>query len=109
MTGLSSEETVISLDTVDLDARVFSLLSDEAATQLIDPATVEDGDQCAQAKVTKLPSTAFHGIWDSLVFDELIQVKLLRFIMRMSKYHYLVLRDPSARRCCSCSRQSSTQ
>ncbi|KAL9118394.1 MAG: hypothetical protein Q9187_005060 [Circinaria calcarea] len=83
VTGLSNEETVISLDTVDLDARIFSLLGDEAATQLIDPATVEAGDQCAQAKVTDLPSTQFHGIWDSLVFDELIQVKLLRFIMRM--------------------------
>lgn len=43
----------------------------------------DDDDQLPQARVIELPSKALNGAWDSLVFDDSLPSRLLRYMTRM--------------------------
>ncbi|MCJ1257091.1 hypothetical protein MMC24_004916 [Lignoscripta atroalba] len=86
ITAATSDELCINLADVDLDVQVFELHSyDDGTTQPnCDGAPAEESD-LPEAKVTRLPNRALHGIWDSLIFDEPIPTRLLHFTTRMQE------------------------
>ncbi|KAK3079108.1 hypothetical protein LTS18_005724, partial [Coniosporium uncinatum] len=86
--GSDTESTFFTLKDVHLDVQAYELhdpIHTDGQNHDISTATAgeEDEDMAAQVRVTQLPSKQLVGIWDSLIFDEPVPARLLRFTTRM--------------------------
>lgn len=70
---LSQEKRVIDLTTCKLQIHVFQVHTDEAGSEELDEENI------SAASHWLLPSTHFHGLWESLIYDESIKSRLLNY------------------------------
>ncbi|CAF9940264.1 hypothetical protein IMSHALPRED_001814 [Imshaugia aleurites] len=82
----------IHLPAVNINVDVFELHGDE---DLIEPSEATrtriaqdaaDDVPRPQARIMNLPNKNLHGVWDSLIFEDLVQFRLLKFIIRMISF-----------------------
>lgn len=84
--GTESETSFHRLQDVQLDVQAYELHESEEDSL---PRTRsihhegEDEDAIPQVRVTALPSKSLNGVWESLVFNNGIPARLLRFTTRM--------------------------
>ncbi|KAK3750322.1 hypothetical protein RRG08_010426 [Elysia crispata] len=69
----SHEKRAIDLTTCKLHIHVFQVHTDEAGSEELDEENI------SAASHWLLPSTHFHGLWESLVYDEAIKTRLLNY------------------------------
>ncbi|BFZ13394.1 hypothetical protein BsWGS_16433 [Bradybaena similaris] len=67
------EKRVIDLTTCNLQIHVFQVHTDGAGTEEL------DDDNISAASHWLLPSADFHGLWDTLVYDDAIKLRLLNY------------------------------
>ncbi|GFR69859.1 pachytene checkpoint 2-like protein [Elysia marginata] len=70
---LSQEKRAIDLTTCKLQIHIFQVHTDEAGSEELDEENI------SAASHWLLPSTHFHGLWESLVYDEAIKSRLLNY------------------------------
>ncbi|KAI9876754.1 MAG: hypothetical protein M1830_005802 [Pleopsidium flavum] len=90
ITGQSTETGSYKLVDVNLDVQTYRLHGRETPNQAgkldgadDDKDDVKDEVSPSQARVMLLPNKDLHGIWESLIFEEPIPARLLRFVARM--------------------------
>ncbi|CAL1547215.1 unnamed protein product [Lymnaea stagnalis] len=67
------EKKVIDLTTANLQIHVFQLHTDGAGTEELDE------ENMSAASHWILPASDFHGLWESLVYDDAIKIRLLNY------------------------------
>ena len=81
-TGPQSLTGLFDLQNVNLDAQAY-VLKDECDTGLPRNIGQTNDDELSQARVLALPNAALHEEWNSLVFDNGLPARLLRYMLRM--------------------------
>ena len=66
---------------------LFSLSEESSETSLGKSSELDDSPvEGAQSIVSCLPYQKFHDIWDSLIYEDQLQFKLLHFLCRMCRW-----------------------
>lgn len=81
-TGPGNFKDFHTLQDVELDLQAYVLKSESEGDlrRTIDQAS---GDEMPQARVLELPNVALHEEWDSLVFDDGLPARMLRYLVQM--------------------------
>ncbi|KAL8938061.1 MAG: hypothetical protein Q9211_003392, partial [Gyalolechia sp. 1 TL-2023] len=82
----SPPETSVMLAGVDLEIHIFQLFGQPRVyLEYERPDQDEDTPEMdrLRAHVTALPHIELQGLWESLIFDDPLHTRLLRFLLRM--------------------------
>ena len=82
-TGPGDVTSYFNLSDVKLDVQTYTLNNGAETEQRRSIRQAEDGDT-SQARVFALPNAALHDEWNSLVFDDALPSRLLRYLVRMA-------------------------
>ena len=74
-------ETTVDLNHVQLVVNAFSFVTEDFQVGL----EHQEPDEGAQTVVTHLPCRIFHGLWDTLIYEDRLQFRLLHFLCRMCR------------------------
>jgi pachytene checkpoint protein 2 len=80
--GFPPSQTSFAVTDVHLDIQPFSF-HEETPFQAVSLQASED--HCIQMHATHLPHASFHGLCESLIYDDHLPSRLIRFITRMAK------------------------
>ncbi|PGH10628.1 hypothetical protein AJ79_05342 [Helicocarpus griseus UAMH5409] len=89
--GQQQESGAYRLEDVDLDVQAYQLRGGSDMDDSSQQAFVANGktdEEAPQARVITLPSKELDGVWESLLFDELIPLTLLRALSRMVMFSW---------------------
>ncbi|OAX82914.1 hypothetical protein ACJ72_02739 [Emergomyces africanus] len=85
--GPQQESRAYRLEEVELDVQAYQLHGsenmDDSSQQAYAVSNEKTDEEGPQARVISLPSKELDGVWESLLFDELISSTLLRAVSRM--------------------------
>ncbi|OJD16549.1 hypothetical protein AJ78_03286 [Emergomyces pasteurianus Ep9510] len=85
--GPQQESGAYRLEDVELDVQAYQLRGpenmDDSSQQAYAATNGKPDEEGPQARVISLPSKDLDGVWESLLFDELIPSMLLRAVSRM--------------------------
>lgn len=82
-----TSDDIYDISTVRLDVQAYELL--DSAPEVLVKEPRQDGaqeEEVPEARITMLPSKGFDGLWGSLVFEEDIPARLLRYLTKMSMH-----------------------
>ena len=90
-TGDNDTTPTIDVSAVDIEVQIFRLFDSSHDQQIWSPSTVnaatdQDEGSLPQTVLRRLPNLALHGIFDSLLFDNSLQYRLLNSLVRMSMF-----------------------
>lgn len=82
-TGPANSTGYYNLQSVQLDVQSYALKNDSGAEAKRNISQSHDEDMQSQARILSLPNIALHEEWSSLVFEDALPARLLRYLVRM--------------------------
>ncbi|PGH05312.1 hypothetical protein GX51_03033 [Blastomyces parvus] len=90
--GPQQESGAYRLEDVELDVQAYQLRgcesTDDSSQQAYAAANGKSDEEGPQARMISLPNKELDGVWESLLFDELIPSTLLRAVSRMLMFSW---------------------
>lgn len=79
-TGQENSTGFYELQKADLDVQAYLVKGDQLRRSI----NQSSGDETSHARILPLPNAALHEEWNSLVFDDGLPARLLRYLVRMT-------------------------
>ncbi|KKZ65069.1 hypothetical protein EMCG_01309 [[Emmonsia] crescens] len=90
--GPQQESGAYRLEDVELDVQAYQLRGsegiDDSSQQVYAAANGKSDEEGPQARIISLPNKELDGVWESLLFDELIPSTLLRAVSKMLMFSW---------------------